>query len=66
LGRGAGEAPPFPTSSLPASKVIGVATTPEPQRKVLKPSFRRNRATLAAAIKQRAKKNECRAAIRAG
>jgi len=51
---------------LPASKVIGVATTPEPQRKVLKPSFRRNRATLAAAIKQRAKKNECRAAIRAG
>jgi hypothetical protein len=56
LGRGTGEAPPFPTSSLPASKVIGVTTTPESQRKVLKPGFRRNRAALPAAIEQRAKK----------
>jgi hypothetical protein len=37
---------------LLASNVIGVTTTPEPQHKVLKPGFRRNRAALPAAFKQ--------------
>jgi hypothetical protein len=65
LGRGTGEAPPFPTSSLLASNVIGVTTTPEPQHKVLKPGFRRNRAALPAAIEQRAKKRRMPCGIRA-
>jgi hypothetical protein len=56
LGRGAGEAPPFPTSSLLTSEAIGVTTTLEPQRKVLKPGCRRNRAAHPAATERGAKK----------
>jgi hypothetical protein len=41
---------------LLASKVIGVTTTPEPQRKVLKPDFHSNGAALPAAIEPRAEK----------
>jgi hypothetical protein len=65
LGRGAGEAPPFPTSSLLATEAIGVTTAPAPRRKVLKPGFSRNWVARCSLQSSALRKNECAAVIRA-